>query len=406
MISKRTYSALFAQTLLWLSLLILPMLVTACSGLPGSNQALLSEVTPDVGTLDLNNGVNVDGAINLNYTIGKNSTVSALLQGPNGQTTPLRENTARIPGSYSLRLDGSIDTVENGLTQTRLLANGDYRYTIQAKAESGETSEASGHFKVINSPNIAGAPGVEALSASPATISPNFDARDDTSIIGWRTTQPATVTVSIAGPNDFSKILTTIKNQPAHEDRTVFNGLDTKGDPLPDGVYTYTVQAADRWGNVSRSSSTLEVKGGGRPQALIEQASIGPTEIISGNLITVTVRVRNVGKVPIRTQGPDPGYVYNMGDVFSSIEGGKYKDQAGFWRIGVDYQSNSGGGPSRYPFRWGFGHDLQPGEEAEVTGSIRVDRNENKFQFYIGLIQEQIALPQDRIQITDVKVSY
>jgi hypothetical protein len=72
----------------------------------------------------------------------------------------------------------------------------------------------------------------------------------------------------------------------------------------------------------------------------------------------------------------------------------------------VDYESNSGGGPSRYPFRWGFGHDLQPGEAAEITGVIKVDRPEAKLKFYVGLIQEQIRLPQDHIQVTEVTINH
>lgn len=403
--NHRPLSEKFPRALLLLIVLIFPLLVGACGS--NSEGPLLSGVPADAGQLDLSQGANQDNPVNIAYHIGQSSRVSVTLQAPDGKAYLLRQNETRSPGAYILTMPGLIDLQENTLTQTRLLANGNYRYQVQAVAQdNGATQDASGQFVVKNSPAGNKPPQVDSLFASPAVISPNFDAREDTSVIGWRTTQPATVTVSISGPGDYNNLLTTLKNLPAQENRVVFGGLDQKGEPLEDGVYTYTVQAADAWGNITRRASTLEIKGGGRPQAVIEQATIGPTEIIQGNLITVTVRVRNTGKVPIRTQGPDSGYMYTFDQVYSSIEGGKYTDQAGFWRIGVDYESNSGGGPSRYPFRWGFGHDLQPGEAVEITGLIKVDRPEATLKFYVGLIQEQIRLPQDHIQVTDVKINY
>lgn len=395
----------FPRHLLLVSLFIFSVLLGGC-GEGGGDGSLLSGVTAEAGRLDLGAGVSPFDALSIEYRIGQLARVSARLEGPNGQNYSLRQDEERSPGAYVLRLNGAIDVAENGLTQTRVLPNGDYRYTLTAVGANGTRSEAGGHLAIANSPATAGALEVEGLNATPALISPNFDAREDAALLGWRTTQPATVTVSIDGPADFHKVLTTLKNRPAQEDKTAFNGLDQRGVPVPDGIYTYTVAAADRWGNVTRRAARLEVKGGGKPEAVVEGVTIGPTEILQGGLITVTMRVRNIGKVPIRTQGPDSGFVYSTREVFSSVEGGKYEDKAGYWRVGVDYDSNSGGGASRYPFRWGFGRDLQPGESADITGLIRVDKREEKLRFYVGLIQEQIGLPQDHLQTTEVKISY
>lgn len=368
------------------------------------NSSLLSGVPANAGKLDLSNGVSRFDALAVGYKIGQSARVSVRLEAPDGQVYRLRENEERTPGSYILRLDGTLEVNENGLPQTRLLAKGIYQYAIQASGTQGGTAEAKGQFEITGNP-AGGAPQIEGLSVTPAVISPNFDAREDTALIGWRTTQPATVTVSVSGANGFEKIIKSTRNQPAQEDKLNFNGLDVKGEPLVDGIYTYTIQAADKWGNLSRRSGTLEIKGGGRPKAIIEQVTIGPGEIIRGNLITVTMRVRNIGKVAIRSQGPNSGFVYSSREVFSSVENGAYTDAAGFWRVGIDYESNSGSGASRYPFRWGFGKELQPGEAVEITGLIKVERPEEKLRFYAGLIQEQIALPQDRVQITEIKVS-
>ncbi len=399
---KRNFPGLIYRLagLLWL------LLLTACGGQGGG--AVLSDTPADAGQLDLRGGASALDTLNINYKIGQAAKVSASLEGPNGQHYVLRYGDERTPGDYSLRLTGAIDQLENNLNQTRLLTDGKYRYVISAVGlANGATSEASGQFSVVNSPAVRTlAPQVEGLSANPAVISPNFDARDDTSLIGWRTSQPATVTVSISNGSGLNKILHTFKNEPAQEEKTVFAGLDDKGEPLPDGLYTYMVQAADHWGNVSRRAGQVELKGGGRPTASIVQAAIGPTAVVVGGLVTVTLRVKNTGKVAIRSQGPNSGFVYSTNDVYSSIENGKYKDAAGFWRVGVDYESNSGGGPSRYPFRWGFGDELPPGQEVEVVGVIRVDRQEQQLKFYAGLIEEQVRLPQDHIQVTVVKISY
>ncbi len=383
--------------MLTLLILILPLLVSACSS--GQTGPALSEVKSDSNTLNLSQG----GVINTSYQVGSDTKISAFLQGPDGKRYDLRRDEPRMPGSYMLRLDGAVELDENGLTQRRILPDGLYKLILQAQNGPQETRE----FSISGSPASEGAPEIESLGANPAIISPNFDARDDVANLNWRTTRPATVTISIAGANGFNRTLKTAKNQPAQEDRVDFNGLDQTGKPLVDGVYTYTVQAADKYGNITRRASTLEVRGGGLPEAVITYAKIGPTAIIKNNLVTVTVRVKNTGKVPIRSHGPDSGFVYSTRDVYSSLENGRYDDQAGYWRIGVDFDANSGvGGPVRYPFRWGLGRDLQPGEEVEIVGQIRVEKDEKDITLYVGLIQEKIRLVQDRQQITTVKITY
>jgi hypothetical protein len=387
----------FPRHLLLVLLIILPLLVSGC-GASGGGGPVLSQVKSDTSTLNLSQG----GAINLSYHIGSDAGLSAFLEGPDGKRYTLRQSEPRQPGDYTLRLDGTVQLTEDNLPQSRVLPDGVYRCILQAGGQT-ETRE----FTIAGSPANQGYPDIQDLSATPQVISPNFDARDDVASLNWRTSRPATVTVSIAGANGFSKVLKTSKNQPAQEDRVDFDGLDQKHEPLPDGVYTYTIQAADQYGNITRRANTVEVKGGGIPEAVITYAKIGPTEIIRGNVVTVTVRVKNTGKVPIRSQGPDSGFTYSTNEVYSSIENGRYEDKAGFWRIGVDYDANSGGGGAvRYPFRWGFGHDLQPGEEVEVTGLIRVNKDEQNIKLYVGLIQEKISLRQDRQQITTVKITY
>ena len=139
-----------------------------------------------------------------------------------------------------------------------------------------------------------------------------------------------------------------------------------------------------------------------------------------GEVLTVTMRVRNTGTVPIRTYGPPSGYEYTTDQVFSSVEDGAYTAQAGgFWRVGVDWDANSGGGAKRYPYRWAvsprpaeqwavpFVEDfLMPGEEAVVTGRIRILQRETRMGFYVGLIQDGVGFFQDRTGRTIVEVGF
>ncbi len=102
----------------------------------------------------------------------------------------------------------------------------------------------------------------------------------------------------------------------------------------------------------------------------------------------VEIGVRNIGETVLRTQGPDPGYAYNSYETFGSIADGAYIDRAGFWRVGIDWQGAPVTAGARYPYRWGFGHDLTPGEEVTVWGTIDILHKISKIWLYAGLVQE------------------
>jgi hypothetical protein len=149
-------------------------------------------------------------------------------------------------------------------------------------------------------------------------------------------------------------------------------------------------------------------------------ASIAPQRVMLGGVLTVTIRVKNTGTVPIRTYGPASGYQYTTDQVFSSVADGHYAAQAGgFWRIGLDWDANSGGGPKRYPFRWALSQKppeqwkipgvedwLMPGEEVEITGQVQILQHETKMGFYVGLIQDGVGFFQDRSARTIVEVGF
>jgi hypothetical protein len=139
-----------------------------------------------------------------------------------------------------------------------------------------------------------------------------------------------------------------------------------------------------------------------------------------GETLVISMRVKNTGEVPVRTYGPPSGYTYTTDVVYSSIEDGRYTAEAGgFWRIGVDWDANAGGGARRYPFRWALSekppeqwvipHEedwLLPGEVVDVTGYVVVVQRETKMSFYTGLIQDGVGFFQDRTARTIIEVGF
>ena len=382
--------------------LVVAMLV-ACGETP--NAAVLSGVSLDTTTFTPGATTGAP-AIGLNYRVGREATVTISVAPQGGPPVVVRKDERRSPDAYNFRFGGAVPVVgAGGVTQERVLGAGAYNLTISATA-GGDSMQESRSFAIAGQPQPA--PDIQNVIAFPETITPNFDAQNDNTTITYRVTQPAKVTVYVDGGTGAAKIhrylqAPTTKTN-ASENVVIFNGLTEDQDPLPNGTYTITIEAADAIGNISRAQKQIVIQDAGRPKAEITYAQITPDHVTRGDTISLTVRVKNTSTVPLRTQGPQPGYTYSTQDTFSSIENHQYDDKAGLWRIGVDFDGG-GTAPGRYPFRWGFGHDLQPGEETTITGTIRVTRTEDKLRFFVGLIQEQIALPQDHVGTTWVTIS-
>ena len=377
-------------------------LLLCLNGCGGNNGTILSNVELTPASAKLTPG-NTSNPLQLAYDIGQSSHIQLVLSGPDGKSYTLRQNEARTPGHYILEFNGVVNTQENDLPQQRLLSAGTYKFQLDAIADGdGQHAQPqSGQFTVLDGAANQPPPVISNLAANPAVISPNFDAVDDVTSLSWQVSQPASVTVTIAGADGFLRVLKkATKFEPAQSNSITFDGLDVKQAPLPDGVYTYTVQASDNLGNVSRAASTVTVKGGGRPDATISSVEFSPQEVIKGGIITATIKVKNTGKVTIRTHGPDSGYTYDSRDTYRNIENGQYDYKAGFWRVGIGTNTSSD-----YPYRWGFGHDLQPGEEVTIIGQIRVNETDTKLTFFAGLLQEQVKNVRNNINPTTIKIS-
>lgn len=359
-------------------------------------------------------------SVKISYTIGKPARVSVLLQDAAGTRYTLRADEPRLPSPdpYTLIFNGTAPT-NDPVLKRRALPSGSYTYTVRAVADDGETAEAQGAITIsgVDAPP----PLIENLVIFPDSISPNADGVSDVAEITYQLPVSATVDISFTGPDGRSiyQFVAADRAGPTPQ-RHVWNGKTVDNALLPDGVYTMTIRAQDLFGNLAERQQPVTISGGGQPEVKITFTDIAPEAVMKGEVITVTMRVKNVGKVPVRTYGPASGYQYSTDEVFSSIAGGAYVAKpGGFWRVGVDWDANSGGAAKRYPYRWAIsprppaewriaGQEdvLLPGEEAEVVGRIRVDQPETKMSFYVGLIQDGVGFFQDRTGRTIIKVGF
>jgi hypothetical protein len=386
------------------------LLLVACGGGP-----LLGEVAASADSFDPAGG----RPLTISYAVGRPATVDIYVLDAAGARFDLRTAQPRPANDspYVLRFDGTVPTGDPELLR-RLLPPGDYTVVVAAQAADGQREQRELPLAITGAEQPL--PAIENLVVAPGTISPNADAIDDIVEFTYRLPVSATVDIDVTTLAGEQIPVVTRAEQGPFEQSELWNGKRPNGALLPAGVYTYTVRAEDVFGNVVRRQGPIALEDVGQPEARIVAAYIAPQRVMLGEVITVTVRVRNTGTVPIRTYGPPSGFEYSTDDVFSSVEGGRYVAQAGgFWRIGMDWDANSGGGAKRYPFRWalserppeqwavpGVEDFLMPGEEIEVVGRVRVQQRETRMGFYVGLIQDGVGFFQDRTARTIVEVGF
>jgi hypothetical protein len=340
----------------------------------------------------------------VHYSLGRPADVTVWLDDSRGERLVLRERQPRPPGDdYQLSFDGTYAPTPDGV-ERRVVAPGQYRVTVQAVDEQGYREEGSTAVSVEAADTAP--PRVENLVAQPEGISPNFDAIDDVAQISFRLTKDARVSIYAADAQG-RKAYVGVRDEKrdAGEFAETWSGVVNER-PLRDGLYYYTVEARDRAGNVSAARVPVWLGAGGVPKAKITSVYIAPRQVLLGEPVRFEIGVRNIGDTILRTQGPDPGYSYNSYESFGSIADGAYIDRAGFWRVGIDWQGAPTTAGARYPYRWGFGRDLAPGEEATVTGTIQILHKVTKMWLYAGLVQEGHRYWDDGVGRSLVEVSF
>jgi hypothetical protein len=305
----------------------------------------------------------------------------------------------------------------------------DGRYTLVVQAKDAATQQST---QVERPLTITGAdstpPQLLNFTVFPDSFTPNQDGVNDRITIRYFLTKPAKVDVYLTDGKkryEVNERKTTLGLKeglsiPGAHEYDYDGGIDLGATPPPDGNYSVIADAVDAVGNRVREEKKLTIAQGGIPRATISNSGVvwSPRIVPLGQTLTFTVTVVNVGPVPVRTSGPEPGTVFTTSENFNSK--GNY-EQPGVWRVGLDFDGNSAGRP--YPYRWQVGSSaelkhvmvdgkeylyLMPGQRATVSGTVRiVDRPPRISPYYwVGLIQEDVRIVEDHIEPLQVTVEY
>lgn len=329
--------------------------------------------------------------LDVHYHLNSAATVSSYLVSADQRRLTIVEGALRpTTGDYVLQFDGTVPGP--GPNERRVLPDGDYLVVLDVKT-GAQHQQAQVPLSVRDADPVV--PEVTDLALLPDRISPNFDARDDITHMTYRLAKPARISVFLdTAPADGPSSRVWMGEEVAllaGEQSATWDGL-ANGQPVANGEYLLGIRARDNAGNVVETSRPLVIEDSGVPEASIVSAHIGPLQIIRGDQVCVDAIVRNTGQTVLRTQGPNPGYVYNSFDTYSSVEDHQFAEHAGYWRVGMNWAGSTDVSGATYPYRWGLGRDLPPGEEASVHGCVKVLNEQNKLVYFAGLVQENVAI--------------
>jgi hypothetical protein len=342
--------------------------------------------------------------LDIHYRLNAPATVSSRLVSPSGGQWVIHADAVRpTAGDYVLSFDGTV--AGPGPNERRVLPSGEYQVLLEVSS-AGQHQQAQVPMTVRDADTTP--PEITELALLPDRISPNFDARDDVTHLTYRLAKDARVAAyldALSPTGTPRRVWMGEENKAsAGEQSLTWDGM-ANGQPMASGEYILGLRARDQAGNIIERGVPLLVEDSGVPEASIVTAHIGPLQIIRGGEVCLEAIVRNTGQTVLRTEGPDPGYVYNSLDTFASIENHRYAEHAGYWRIGLNWSGSTDTNGASYPFRWGFGRDLQPGEEATVHGCVKVFNEQDKLVYFAGLVQENVAIHSAGAGLVRVQIS-
>jgi len=393
------------------------LLLVACG-----SSALLTGISVNPETISPRPG-EPNRATKIAYSLSRAARVTVYLVNEKGKFV-LRENQSRAAGDFEILFGGSVDN--------KTLNDGTYQVVVEAQDENGVSENKTGTLTIVNADTTL--PELQAFTVFPTEFTPNQDGLDDRVIIRYYLTKPARVTVYLTDgstgvrakkiPIEEKKETTLLTPDKLSEvgphEYDYDAGIDRGAPPPPDGNYTVVAEAVDANGNVVKQESPLTIKNGGTPRAAIigSAGDFNPRVVPLGETLYFTVTVKNVGTVPIRTKGPEPGFIYTTSQNYSVVE---QFEEPGIWRLGVDSEGNSIG--RQYPYRWQLGMNkeltaieregktiyyLMPGQVATVSGGIKITDKPPKVDpfYWFGLVQEQVRIVEDHVEPTRITVDF
>ncbi|MCC7163201.1 MAG: N-acetylmuramoyl-L-alanine amidase [Anaerolineae bacterium] len=162
------------------------------------------------------------------------------------------------------------------------------------------------------------------------------------------------------------------------------------------------VQEKIKWQLDNQGTTQITVRASTPPpptgKPTILAATFTPINVTTGQMLNVSITVRNDTNVPLATQTPNPNFTYLEGESFLSHG---FTEQREALRVGVDFDGRMG---IDHPYRWGFGSPLNPGETRVINGAIRLNAQGAK-RYWAGLVREQVQWIQDNVGTTSITVS-
>jgi len=406
---------------------ILPILflaLTACSSGALLDQVSLNPdaISPFAGSPNI--------ATTIRYTLTRDATVSIYVIDAQGAQHDFRKDQPRAAGSYDSLFDGAVND--------RVLPDGKYTVVVEAKDAAGQIAKTEKPLTITQADSMP--PEFLSFTVYPDRFTPNQDGIDDRVTIRYYLTKPAQVDVYLTDGKtryEVAEKKTTIcvkddKFCVGPHEYDYDGGIDLLATPPPDGTYDVVAEAVDAIGNRTRVTKKLTIADGGIPRATIKNSGVewapltvptlrldqGPLLVPLGGTLTFTVTVQNIGPVPVRTKGPEPGTIYTTSENFNTK---KEYEEPGVWRVGLDYQGNSVG--RTYPFRWQVGASkelkrvvidgqeyfyLMPGQRVTVSGTVRITDKPPRINtyFWVGLVQEDVRIVEDHVEPRMVTIEY
>jgi hypothetical protein len=290
------------------------------------------------------------------------------------------------------------------LVESWVLPDGNYQWVIEATGEDGRTERAEG--QIILSEGDTEVPELRKFTVALPEFTPNQDGLSDRTGVSYLLTKNADGVVCYLYDPDKPDTQYPLEEQPrvtkpgeaGYHYYDYDGGVDRGADPPPDGPYVVQCEARDLAGHHVVVSSTLTIKDGGKPRALVTNGeiqwggavrSLESTEMYLplGSTLVFTTYIENYGTVPIRTSGPPSGTHYRSDQSYNTLavemDSPSWHEQAGVWRFGINFDTSD----TDFPYRWAVGKPeelrceiiegqeqcfLDPGKRGTVTGSIEL----------------------------------
>lgn len=352
------------------------------------------------------NGDGLDDSISIDYSLSRKGDISIKFVDASGKEYSLHNKEPRSGGNYSARFDGTY-APDPTKADRRVIPDGKYAVVLVAEDEVGRSEERRLDLTVENADSDP--PVINDVSLSPSTLSPNGDAVDDEAELDYGVSKESMVSIFAEDEKGNTFLMEPESKKTAVLHSHLWDGT-AEGRLLPDGNYKLHIKARDQAGNVTDYIQDAVIAGGGIPRLEITSVRFTPQSVPLDGILNVEIKVKNTGTTTLRTLGPAPGTAYEMPNNFMSFKdkdgNSLYYERAGVWRVGVNWDQAD----RPYPVRWGLLSDtnngLAPGEQATITGTIRIkDIRTREVRFWAGVIQEGIGFGEAVGQKTIV-ISY